>query len=162
MLDITQVNHYIKYIPPVFENNNLVFDWQETLYELSNSDRRFLVQLNQQIEQGTVGIGQQPLDERDLERVLDILEKTYYVKKELTDIVLLSSFEQKAEAQLQKKVGEPVLRKIIPYWKTGRNQKKRKSFIRKFWENPDWEDKDPNAAFRQKAKQKGMITRPKP
>lgn len=51
--------------------------------------------------------------------------------------------------------------KIIPYWKSGRNQKKRKSFIRKFWENPDWEDKDPNAAFRQKAKQKGMITRPK-
>lgn len=51
--------------------------------------------------------------------------------------------------------------KIIPYWKSCRNQKKRKSFIRKFWENPDWEDKDPNAAFRQKAKQKGMITRPK-
>jgi hypothetical protein len=39
--------------------------------------------------------------------------------------------------------------------------KKRKSFIRRFWENPDWEDKDPNSAFRQKAKQKGMITRPK-
>lgn len=159
MLDITQVNHYIKYVPAVFDTN-LFFDWHETLYELNNNDRRFLTSLNGLIEQGAVQGVQ--LEERDLERVLDILEKVYYIKKELTDVVLLANFEQRAEAALQKKVSEQVLKqKIIPYWKSGRNQKKRKSFIRKFWENPDWEDKDPNAAFRQKAKQKGMITRPK-
>jgi histone deacetylase complex regulatory component SIN3 len=42
MLDITQVNHYIKFIPPVFDNNNLFFDWGDTLYELNHNDRRFL------------------------------------------------------------------------------------------------------------------------
>jgi hypothetical protein len=89
------------------------------------------------------------LSETDLERVLDILEKTFYFKKELTDVVLLGQFSERAEPALSKKVGEQVLKsKIIPYWKSGRNQKKRKSFIRKFWENPDWEDKDANAAFR--------------
>lgn len=164
MHEITQVNHYIKFIPSVYDNNNLYFDWHETLYEINNNDRRFLAQLNTMIEQGTIGgaSGQQPLDEHDLERVFDILEKIFFVKKELTDVVLLSNFRICAEHALQTKVSEQVMKqKIIPYWKAGRNQKKRKSFIRKFWENPDWEDKDPNAAFRQKAKQKGMITRPK-
>lgn len=47
-----------------------------------------------------------PLEERDLERVLDILEKVYYIKKELTDVVLLANFEQRAEVPLQKKVSE--------------------------------------------------------
>jgi hypothetical protein len=42
MLDITQVNHYIKFIPPVYDLNNLFFDWDETLYELNHNDRRFL------------------------------------------------------------------------------------------------------------------------
>lgn len=42
MLDITQVNHYIKYIPPVYDYNNLYFDWSTTLYELNSQDRRFL------------------------------------------------------------------------------------------------------------------------
>jgi hypothetical protein len=46
MLDITQVNHYIKYVPAVYGCNNLFFDWHETLYEPSNSDRRFLQSLN--------------------------------------------------------------------------------------------------------------------
>lgn len=99
MLDITQVNHYIKFIPPVFDHNNLFFDWGDTLYELNNNDRRFLAQINALIEQGSLGssVNQQPLDERDLERVLDILEKIFYVKKELTDVVLLANFELRAE-----------------------------------------------------------------
>ena len=42
MLDITQVNHYIKFITPVYDLNNLFFDWDETLYELNHNDRRFL------------------------------------------------------------------------------------------------------------------------
>lgn len=97
MLDITQVNHYIKYIPPVYDNN-LFFDWQDTLYEINNNDRRFLAQLNAQIEQGMFSsAGQQPLEERDLERVLDILEKIFYVKKELTEVVLVNNFELRAE-----------------------------------------------------------------
>ena len=37
------------------------------------------------------------LEEKDLERVLDILEKIYFIKKELTDKVLISNFEQRAE-----------------------------------------------------------------
>ena len=49
MLDITQVNHYIKHIPPVYDSN-LFFDWHETLYELNSSDRRFLTTLNGLIE----------------------------------------------------------------------------------------------------------------
>jgi len=150
MLDITQVNHYIKYVPAVYDTN-LLFDWRETLYELNSNDRRFLASLNGLIEQGQLQGVQ--LEEKDLERVLDILEKIYYIKKELTDVVLLANFEQRAEGALQKKVSEQMLKQtIIPYWKSCRNNKKRKSFIRKFWENPDWEDKDPNAAFRQKAK----------
>ena len=103
MLDITQVNHYIKYVPPVFETN-LFFDWYESLYELNNSDKRFLATLNGLIEQGT--LQGQPLEEKDLEKVLDILEKVYYIKKELTDVVLLANFEQRAEVSLQKKVSE--------------------------------------------------------
>jgi hypothetical protein len=99
MLDITQVNHYIKFIPPVFNDNNLFFDWGDTLYELNHNDRRFLAQINTLIEQGSLGssVNQQTLDERDLERVLDILEKIFYVKKELTDVVLLANFELRAE-----------------------------------------------------------------
>jgi hypothetical protein len=64
------------------------------LYELNHNDRRFLTQINGLIEQGSLGsaVNQQPLDERDLQRVLDILEKIFYVKKELTDVVLLSNF----------------------------------------------------------------------
>lgn len=90
MLDITQVNHYIKYVPAVFDTN-LFFDWHESLYEINNSDKRFLATLNGSIEQGSLPGPQ--LEERDLERVLDILEKVYYIKKELTDVVLLANFE---------------------------------------------------------------------
>lgn len=103
MTEITEVNHYIKYIPPVYDNNNLFFNWHDTLYELSNNDRRFLSQVNGLIEQGTLGsaVNQQPLTENDLERVLDILEKTYYIRKELTDVVLMQSFDRFAELPLR-------------------------------------------------------------
>lgn len=46
MLDITQVNHYIKHVPPVYDHNNLFFDWNTTLYELNSHDRRILAQIN--------------------------------------------------------------------------------------------------------------------
>lgn len=102
MLDITQVGHYIKHKPEVYDHNNLYFDWSTTLYELNSHDRRFLSQINTQIEQGIIGsaANQVPLEERDLERVLDILEKIYFIKKELTDKVLMFNFEQRAEQSL--------------------------------------------------------------
>jgi hypothetical protein len=42
MLDITQVNHYIKFIPPVYDDNNLFFDWNTALYEINSNDKKFL------------------------------------------------------------------------------------------------------------------------
>ena len=90
MLDITSVNHYIKFIPPVYDHNNLYFDWNATLYELNSQDRRFLASINSLIEQGNYNsVNQGLLEEKDLERVLDILEKIYFSKKELTDVVLI-------------------------------------------------------------------------
>ena len=50
MATITDVDHYIKFIPSVYERNNLFFDWHETLYELNSNDRRFLVSLNNLIQ----------------------------------------------------------------------------------------------------------------
>lgn len=87
----------------MYDNNNLFFDWHNTLYELNNNDRRFLAQVNALIEQGSIAgaVNQQPLNENDLERALDILEKTYYVRKELTDVVLMQSFDRFAELQLR-------------------------------------------------------------
>ena len=43
-----------------------------------------------------------------------------------------------------------VARCLIPYWKQGRDRKKRVAFTRKFWENPDSNDSDTTAASKKR------------
>ena len=74
------------------------------------------------------------------------------VEKSLLDNFYLAyrtcSAEDKA---LREKLHRALItRQLIPYWKSGRDKRKRVCFIRKFWENPDSNDADATAAFKKR------------
>lgn len=92
-----------------------------------------------------------PLNEEDLERFIDLMEKIVIKTKSKVEKNLLDNFSYWGEDFLKKKLNRTVIaRVLIPYWKKGRGEKKRVAFIRKFWENPDSNDGDATAAFKKR------------
>ena len=93
------------------------------------------------------------MTEEDLERFIDLMEKIVIKTKNKLEKHLLDYFYRGGicDEALQKKLNRQVIsRFLIPYWKTGRDKKKRVAFIRKFWENPDANDTDPTSAFKKR------------
>ena len=63
----------------------------------------------------------------------------------------MDNFALVGEPYLRQKLNPTVIKRLlIPYWKQGRDRKKRVAFVRKFWENPDSNDSDATAAFKKR------------
>lgn len=67
---------------------------------------------------------------------------------------LLSRFYEKAPVEYRQRITKQQLELIYQkYWKSER-EKRRRSFLRIFWEKADIDDQDANAAFRKRQKEK--------
>lgn len=61
-----------------------------------------------------------------------------------------------------KAIPPPVIQKIITdYWKNRKIEQKWHAFYRKFWQNPDYNEPDPTAAYRKISEKDKIKTRPK-
>jgi len=79
------------------------------------------------------------------------MEKIVIKTKSKVEKGLLDNFLRIAEDYLKDKLNRTfITRYLIPYWKQGRDRKKRVTFVRKFWENPDSNDSDATAAFKKR------------
>ena len=79
------------------------------------------------------------------------MEKIVIKTKSKVEKSLLDNFFRIAEDPLKEKLNRTfITRCLIPYWKQGRDRKKRVTFTRKFWENPDSNDSDATAAFKKR------------
>ena len=64
---------------------------------------------------------------------------------------LIDCFQRQCEPALREKLNRTIIsRYLIPFWRNGRERKKRVAFVRKFWENPDSNDSDATAAFKKR------------
>ena len=153
MEEITQAQHFYKYVPEVF-SDALNFDYSDADYELVERDKQFLRDLNAKIAQGNGTIStnvpgqtvkQEQLTESEFEWFIDQMEKIYQKTKSKADDRILGFFFNLKDQALVQKITEPFLTMhLLPYWKKG------KRFTRKFWENPDANDPDVTAAFRKR------------
>ena len=91
------------------------------------------------------------LSEKNFERIIDCLEKIAFQYKDTQAEKVESWFFQHAEETLKKAVKLNQLQHIInKYWKKTRNEHKWQVFIRKFWENPDYNETDISLAYRKR------------
>jgi hypothetical protein len=145
----------------------MIFDWSDRDYEFSNKDTHFLRALNTTISAGTLivigtPLGHPKLRPIDFERVIDVLEKVFFIFKDYKASVLIDKFYEFASPEIRDRIGRPVLELIISkYWRPEKTEKKWHTFLRKFWENPDSNDPDITAPFRKRTEQGKMKTRPK-
>lgn len=162
MEHVTQAKHFIYNIPKVY-HDSLNFNWRERDYLIASEDCHYLRNLNSQIKNGqitipgnqqgqaSITIAQNPLTEDDFECFIDVMEKIVLKTKSKVEKSLLDNFFIIGEDHLKEKLNRAfITRCLIPYWKQGRDQKKRVTFIRKFWENPDSNDADATAAFKKR------------
>ena len=92
------------------------------------------------------------MTENDLERFIDTMEKIVMKIKSKEEKRLLDNFFVFGDEDVREKLSNRtfISRCLIPYWKQGRDRKKRVAFVRKFWENPDSNDADTTAAFKKR------------
>lgn len=96
-------------------------------------------------------VEQKPITDDDFEGFIDTLEKIVVFTKRKDEKSLIESFQRFGEQHLREKLNRTIIsRYLIPYWKQGRDRKKRVAFVRKFWENPDSNDSDATAAFKKR------------
>ena len=141
---------YIKQKEAVYDGYEN-FSFTENNYEVMQKDIKFL-----QIA-GVHNL----LDMRqpEFERVIDIFEKIVFIDQKQSREHLVKRFAEVAPRELQK-IPPPALELIYnKYWKDEREKRKR-SFLRMFWEKADFDDQDPFSAFRKRIKDK-MKTRKK-
>ena len=71
-------------------------------------------------------------------------------------------FNQHSDENILRTIKKQIIDHIIThYWKKRRIDQKYHVFIRKFWENPDYNEPDLSAAFRKKSEKEKIKTRPK-
>ena len=122
---------YLKQKDPVFEGYEN-FSFQETNYEVHQKDLAFL-QLGESHNLLRVS---QP----DFERVIDVFEKIVYVDQKQSRDHLVTRFCEVAPKDLQARIPKGALELIYnKYWKDEREKRKR-SFLRTFWEKADFDD----------------------
>lgn len=152
--EISQAEHYFKYVPPVFEDR-LMFDFASEDYELTQRDRDFLKSDPANNICSNIG-------EKDFERLIDCLEKVAFVYKDTQPTQVAKYFSVHADAELQRKVTKQQVEAVITqYWKKRRIEQKWHVSMRMFWENPDYNEPDLSAAFRKKSEKEKIKLRPK-
>jgi len=94
------------------------------------------------------------VSQADFERVIDIFEKIVYCDQKQSRDHLVTRFCEVAPKDLQARMQKGALELIYnKYWKDEREKRKR-SFLRVFWEKADFDDQDPFSAFRKRIKDK--------
>jgi len=150
MDELTKANHFVKYVPPVTDDH-LMFDFAAEDYEITQRDREFL--------KANPGVG---LSEKELERVIDSLEKCAFVYKTKQPLQMVQLLQQHCDAKVYEKLTKAGSEKqVIEYWKERRTEQNWHTFMRMFWETPDYNEPDISAAFRKKQEQQKVKTRPK-
>jgi hypothetical protein len=128
------------------------FSFNENNYEIMQKDIKFLQVANKH--------NLLKINEADFERVIDIFEKIVFIDQKQSREHLVTRFSEVAPRDLQERVTKPSLELIYnKYWKDEREKRKR-SFLRMFWEKADYDDNDPFSAFRKRVKDR-MKTRKK-
>ena len=80
------------------------------------------------------------VSQADFERVIDIFEKIVYVDQKQSRDHLVTRFCEVAPKELQARIPKGALELIYnKYWKDEREKRKR-SFLRLFWEKADFDD----------------------
>ena len=140
-----QPPYYLKQKENVYEGYEN-FSFKENNYEVMQKDIKFL--------QIAAQHNMLNLTEQEFERVIDIFEKIVFIDQKQSRDHLVTRFFEMAPKDLQDKVSKASLELIYnKYWKDEREKRKR-SFLRMFWEKADFDDQDPFSAFRKRVKDK--------
>ena len=90
----------------------------------------------------------------DFERVIDTFEKIVFLDQKQSKDHLVSRFYEVVGKDVGDRIPKASLELIYgKYWKEEREKRKR-SFLRMFWEKADYDDNDQFSAFRKRVKQK--------
>lgn len=94
------------------------------------------------------------LTPQDFEKVVDVFEKFVFLGESQSRENLVSKFLEKVPKDVATRIPRETLEYIYQrYWKDEREKRKR-SFLRKFWEKADFDDNDPFSAFRKRQKER--------
>lgn len=146
MDEIAKAKQYLKYIPAVYHDHP-AFDYSVPDFELRERDRAFLKEID--------------LDAAQFERVIDCLEKVAFMYRDSNPTQVTQLFFQHCDESLQS-IKRTVLEHIVVhFWKKNRIEQKWHVFMRRFWENPDFNEPDLSAAFRKRSEKEKIKTRPK-
>lgn len=98
--------------------------------------------------------GQLSITAHDFEKVIDIFEKIVFLGESQSKDHLVDRFKEIAPQEYVDRIPKASLEYIYQkYWKDEREKRKR-SFLRMFWEKADFDDNDPFSAFRKRQKEK--------
>ena len=146
MPELTQSTSYLKHIPEVYPQE-LHFDWQETDYEVTQSSRNYVISLNKQLEASN----QPPLSEKDFTKIIDVFEKLRYSGNSQSLQAMVEGFfyrmkdyahDQGTEGPtLVERVHKQIVEQVYKsFWQPEQENRKYHKLVRKFWENPDFND----------------------
>jgi hypothetical protein len=122
---------YLKQKENVYEGYEN-FSFKENNYEVMQKDIKFV--------QIAASHNLLNITEQEFERVIDIFEKIVYIDQKQSRDHLVTRFFDMAPRDLQDRVPKASLELIYnKYWKDEREKRKR-SFLRMFWEKADFDD----------------------
>lgn len=126
MGDSEITEHYTKYIEPVFEEDQNTsekfWDFNNKIYEITEEKKKELLKFNI------------PISPSDYEWVIDIFEKTAINDQQCGIKALIEYFRKRAKPEVSQRVSDKTLEMIFDLsWKSQREQRKNRSFIREFW-----------------------------
>lgn len=123
------------------------FDWRKNYYEILEIDKKFLKESNLNIS------------DEDFEKVIDIFEMLAVSGRDQSMKTLTEKFYGKVNNKVGERIDKQILERIWQYWKPEKEKRKYKSFLRMFWENPDYYESDNFCAFRKPMKDDKIKTR---
>ncbi|MEC8428564.1 MAG: hypothetical protein VXZ35_09065 [Pseudomonadota bacterium] len=131
---------YIKYVEPtnseIQKTDEKGWSFKEKMYECTQKKIQELRDANIKITPN------------DFEWVIDFYEKCAVNKeKSLTPTYLINLFKEKCpDEQVKQRVSDDVMKKVYDIWKTQREKRSNRSFIRFFWHYQDNVNLDDNYA----------------
>lgn len=140
---------YIKNKEAVYEGYEN-FSFKENNYEMTQKDIKFL--------ETSKANGQLTMSHSDFEKVIDVFEKCVFLGESQSKDHLVSRFQEIVPEYAQR-ISKQSLEYIYQnYWKDEREKRKR-SFMRMFWEKADFDDQDLFSAFRKRQKERMKLRR---
>ena len=137
---------YLKHVPTVnIDHPN--FDFGSHDFELRVRDRVFLKEVE--------------ISEKDFERCIDCFEKIAFMYRDTQPTFVAQKFYQHCDENLRIIKRATIENMVTNFWKKHRIEQKWHVFLRKFWENPDYNEPDLSAAFRKRSEKEKIKTRPK-